>query len=118
MTAIDHAGHVSQSSVTYSVVGKVNTSLSLSSSPNPSKPNQQVALTAVVSAAGSSPGGAMPTGLVELRVNGVLVGSAPLVNGAASGSMSFKKGSHSLTATYVGDANVTGSSRTVVHQTK
>jgi len=116
VTAVDHAGNMSQSSVSYSVTAKVDTSLSLSSSPNPSKPNQDVTLTATVSPL--APAGSVPTGLVELRVNGVLVASAPLVNGMASGTAKFKKGSYSLTATYVGDANFNGSSGTVLHQTK
>jgi Bacterial Ig-like domain (group 3)/IPT/TIG domain len=117
VTAVDRAGNISQSSVSYSVkAARVDTSISLSSSPNPSKPNQDVTLTATVSAL--APGGGVPTGLVELRVNGVLVGSAPLVNGMASGTVKFKKGSYSLTATYVGDANFNGSIDTVLHQTK
>ena len=98
------------------MTAKVDTSLSLSSSPNPSKPNQDVILTATVSPL--APAGSVPTGLVELRVNGVLVASAPLVNGMASGTAKFKKGSYSLTATYVGDANFNGSSGTVLHQSK
>jgi hypothetical protein len=116
VTAVDHAGNMSQSSVTYSVKAKADTSLSLSSSPNPSKPNQDVTLTATVSAL--APDGAVPSGLVELRVNGVLVASAPLVNGMASGTAKFKKGSYSLMATYVGDATFNGSSGTVLHQTR
>ena len=117
VTAVDHAGNVSQSSVSYAVVkAKVDTGLSLSSSPNPSKPNQDVTLTATVSAL--APGSGVPTGQVELRVNGVLVGSAPLVNGIAVGTVKFKKGTYSLTATYLGDANFNGSSGTVLHQTK
>jgi hypothetical protein len=116
VTAVDHAGNISQSSVTYSVQAKADTSLSLSSSPNPSKPNQDVTMTATVSALAFD--GAVPTGLVELRVNGVLVASAPLVNGMARGTAKFKKGSYSLMATYVGDANFNGSSGTVLHQTK
>jgi hypothetical protein len=116
VTAVDHAGNVSQSTVSYSVRAKVDTALSLSSSPNPSKPNQDVTLTATISAV--APGSGVPTGLVELRVNGVLVGSAPLVNGMAVGTVKFKKGSYSLTATYGGDANFNGSSGTVLHQTK
>ncbi len=116
VTAVDHAGNMSQSSISYSVKAKLDTSLSLSSSPNPSKPNQDVTLTATVSAVAPEVG--IPTGLVELRVNGVLVASAPLVNGIASGTAKFKKGSYSLTATYVGDANFNGSSGTVLHVTK
>ena len=117
VTAVDRAGNISQSSVSYSVTAaRVDTSISLSASPNPSKPNQDVTLTATVSAL--APGGGVPTGLVELRVNGVLVGAAPLVNGMASGAVKFKKGSYSLTATYVGDANFNGSNNTVLHETK
>jgi hypothetical protein len=115
VTAVDHAGNMSQSSVSYTVI-KVDTGLSLSSSPNPSKPNQDVTLTATVSAL--APGGGVPTGLVEFRVNGVLVGSEPLVNGVANRAAKFKKGSYALSATYVGAANFNGSSGTVQHQTK
>jgi hypothetical protein len=75
-----------------------------------------VTLTATVSPL--APGGSVPTGLVELRIDGVLVGSAPLVNGVASGTVKFKKGTYSLTATYAGDANFNGSSETLLHQTK
>jgi len=116
VTAVDHAGNTSQSSVSYTVKAKVNTGLSLSSSPNPSKPNQDVTLTATVSAL--APDAGVPTGVVEFRVNGVLVGSDPLVNGTATRTAKFKKGSYSLTATYAGDANFNGSSGTVLHQTK
>ena len=49
VTAVDHAGNTSQASVSYSVHGKVDTWLSLSSSPSPSKPNQDVTLTATLS---------------------------------------------------------------------
>jgi hypothetical protein len=116
VTAVDRAGNISQSSITYSVKAKVDTSLALSSSPNPSKPNQDVTLTATVSPV--APDSSVPTGLVELRVNGVLVGSARLVNGIATGTVKFKKGSYSLTATYAGDANFNGSSGTVLHESK
>jgi hypothetical protein len=116
VTAVDHAGNTSQSSVSYTVKAKMDTSISLLSSPNPSKPNQDVTLTVMVS--GIASGGDLPTGLVELRVNGVLVGSAPLVNGTASGTVKFKRGSYALTATYAGDANFKGGSATALHQTK
>ncbi|HEX7798312.1 MAG TPA: Ig-like domain repeat protein [Vicinamibacterales bacterium] len=115
VSAVDHAGNTSQSSISYTVKAKVDTGLSLSSSPNPSKPNQEVTVTATVSAL--APDSAVLTGVVEFRVNGVLVGTAPLVNGIASVTVTFKKGSYSLTATYVGDANFNGSSGTVLHKT-
>jgi len=40
------------------------------------------------------------------------------VNGVATGTVKFKKGSYSLVATYLGDSNFNGSSGTVLHQTK
>jgi Tol biopolymer transport system component len=117
VTAIDRAGNAAQSSVTYSVEpAKLDTSLSIVSSPNPSKPNQDVVLTATVSAPASA--GGVPAGLVELRVNGVFVGSAPLVNGIVSTTLKFKKGNYSLTATYLGDPSFNGSSGMVLHQTR
>lgn len=40
------------------------------------------------------------------------------MNGMASGTVKLKKGSYSLTATYVGDANFNGSSGTLLHQAR
>jgi hypothetical protein len=114
-TAVDHAGNVSRSSVSYTVrPARVDTALLLVSSPNPSRPNENVTLTATVSVL--PPWGGVPTGVVELRVNGVLVGSAPLVNGVASATTKAKKGTYVLTATYLGDADFNGSSGTLTHQ--
>jgi hypothetical protein len=55
---------------------------------------------------------------VEFRENGTLLGTATLVNGVATFNKSFKRGSHPLTATYAGNANFTGSSGSVTHQTQ
>lgn len=47
-----------------------------------------------------------PTGTVHLYENGTtLLSSAPLVNGAATFSRTFGRGSHALRAVYAGDAN-------------
>jgi hypothetical protein len=94
---------------------KASTQLTLSSSPNPSRPNQAVQITAVVSPV--APGAGAASGVIEFRDNGTVIGSASVVNGVATISVKFKKGSHSLTATYAGDANFTGSSDSVSHQT-
>jgi hypothetical protein len=96
-------------------VTKAATSLSLVTTPNPSTPPQNVEVQATVSAV--APGAGVATGTVEFRDNGVLLGSAPLVNGVATITIKFKKGAHPLTATYAGDANFTGSSGTRSHQT-
>jgi hypothetical protein len=95
-------------------VTKAATSLELTTTPNPSKNNQSVELRAVVSAV--APGAGIATGTIEFREDGTLVGTAPIVNGIATLNKNFKKGTHPLTATYVGDGNFTGSSGGVTHQ--
>ena len=97
-------------------VSKASTSVALTTTPNPSNNNQQVQLRAVVSAV--APGAGTATGAVEFRENGTLLGTATLVNGVATFNKSFKRGAHPLTATYVGNANFTGSSGGVTHQTQ
>ena len=94
-------------------VAKASTAMALSSSPNPSGNNQNVVLTAVVSAV--APGAGTATGSVEFRDNGVLLGTAPLVNGVATLTKKFKKGTHPLTATYADSANFNGSSGGTTH---
>jgi hypothetical protein len=94
-------------------VSKASTSVALSSSPNPSINNQNVVLTAVVSAV--APGAGTATGSVEFRDNGVLLGTAPLVNGVATLTKKFKHGTHPLTAAYAGNANFNGSSGGTTH---
>ena len=88
-------------------ITKANTVLTLNLTPNPSRPNRDVTLQAVVSA--GAPGAGAATGVVEFRENGVLIGTAPLVNGEATVIRSFKRGSHPLTATFLGDTNFNGS---------
>ncbi len=97
-------------------VTKSSTSLVLTTTPSPSNNNQSVQLRAVVSAV--APGAGTATGTVEFRENGTLLGTATLVNGIATMSKSFKKGTHPLTATYAGNTNFTGSSGSVTHQTQ
>jgi hypothetical protein len=96
-------------------VAKASTTVALTTTPNPSSNNQTVQLRAVVSAV--APGAGTATGTVEFRDNGVLLGTAQLVNGVATFNKNFKKGTRPLTATYVGNSNFTGSSGGVTHQT-
>ena len=56
-----------------------------------------------------------PTRTIEFRDNGVLLGTAPLVNGVATITVKFKQGAHPLSATYAGSAKFNGSSGTRSH---
>jgi hypothetical protein len=79
--------------------GKASTTLTLTSSPNPSIIGQPVTFTAKVT-------GNSPTGTVTFSENGKLIGSAPLVGGVATFVISsLPIGSDPVTASYAGDAN-------------
>ena len=114
VTAVDMAGNTATTTVTYTVT-KTATTLALSSTPNPSHPNQTVQINAAVSAA--APGAGVPTGWVQFRDNGEVIGWAQLANGVATMSRKFKMGTHSLTAIYFGDGNFLGSTGSAQHQT-
>ena len=96
-------------------IAKAATSLTLTTTPNPSQNNQVVQLRAVITAV--APGAGTATGTIQFYENGTLLGTATLVNGVATMNKSFKKGTHPLTATFAGDANFTGSSGSVNHLT-
>jgi hypothetical protein len=84
-------------------VQKAATATTLTSSPNPSFFGQPVTLTATVAVV--APGGATPGGGVTFSADGTILGSAPLVGGTASLTISTIPGGHRiLTATYGGDA--------------
>jgi hypothetical protein len=95
-------------------VTKASTSVALTTNPNPSHHNQNVQLRAVVSAA--APGAGTPTGTVQFRRGSTLLGTATLVNGVATLTKRFNRGTHSLTATYVGNTNFNGSVGSATHQ--
>jgi hypothetical protein len=91
---------------------QASTTTSVVSSANPS-PNGQVSFTATV----TSPGGGVPTGTVTFVLdNATTLGSSTLSpNGSGATttltpSSPIPTGSHTITATYNGDANFTGSS--------
>ncbi len=89
------------------------TSTTLTTSPNPSELSKPTVLKAVVA------GGATPTGAVQFKDGATVLGSAPLVGGIAQLSVkSLKVGSHTLGATYAGDATHDVSADTHVHQVK
>ena len=93
------------------VVTKDASSMTLSSSANPSVFGQSVVMTATVSAI--APGAGTPTGTVSFSDGPTNLGSANLANGQASFNLSaLAVGSHSVTASYAGDGNFNSSSST------
>jgi len=94
-------------------IDKASTSVALSTSPNPSTPADNVVITAVVSAV--APGAGTATGTIEFRDNGVVLGTATIVNGTATLTKKFKKGTHPLTAIYAGNTNFNGSTGASSH---
>ncbi|MEV5001176.1 Ig-like domain-containing protein [Nocardioides sp. LML1-1-1.1] len=97
-------------------VSPAGTTVALVASPTPSLQDQEVRLTATVTAA--SPGSGSPTGTVTFAANGESIGSAPLSGGSAVLEVSdLAPGSYQLTATYAGDDDYTGSAASPVSHT-
>ena len=93
------------------VVNRAGTTTALTASPNPANIGQSVTLTATVTVV--APGAGTPTGTVNFRdgTTSTSLGTVVL-NSAGSATISTSSlatGSHSLTATYGGDTNFSGS---------
>ncbi len=89
------------------------TQTSLSSSPNPSTFGQNVLLSASVTASN----GGTPTGSVTFFADGASLGSGAVSGGGASFSIStLSVGTHTLVASYSGDATFTASTSAPVSQ--
>jgi hypothetical protein len=103
-----HAG--STSSALSQVVNKAATTTALTSSQNPSTSGQSVTFTATVTSSTSG----TPTGAVIFKAGTKALGSATLSGGKASiSTTALAAGSDTITATYNGSANFTGSSGTL-----
>jgi hypothetical protein len=90
------------------------TTTTLTSSPNPSVGGQSVTFTATVAASGSG----VPTGTVTFTDGSTSLGAGTLSGGIATFSTSaLTAGTHSITATYSGDANFAGSTSVLLSQT-
>ena len=97
-------------------VGKdpVGTAL-LGASPNPSTSGTSVTFTATLS---TTPYGIEPTGTVKFYSGGAFIGSGTLSSGVATfATSSLPVGTHTITATYQGDANYTAVTSNSVKQT-
>jgi len=105
----------STSAIVIHTVNPGSTSTALTSTPNPSTLGQTVTLNATVSAVAPAVG--VPTGTVTFRDGATVIGTATLVNGSASISIStLAVGTHPLTAAYGGNATFAASTSAVVNQ--
>jgi hypothetical protein len=103
----------SNSTALTQTVAKAATSTTVSSSANPSKHGSSVTFTATVKSATTG----VPTGKVTVKVDTTTV-TFTLSGGKATYTTSaLPVGSHTITATYVGDANFTGSTSPPLTQT-
>ena len=99
----------STSSTLTQTVKKASTATVVSSSANPSLSGQAVTFTATVTA--KSPGAGTPTGTVTFKDGSTILGTGTL-DGSGQGTFTTSTlavGSHSITASYGGDANFNGS---------
>jgi hypothetical protein len=104
----------STSPVLTQVVGKTGTSTALTSSLNPSAVGQAVTFTATVTPASGS---GTPTGTVTFKDGTTTLGTVPLSGTTAVlATSSLAVGSHSITATYSGDATFAPSTSPVLTQ--
>jgi hypothetical protein len=89
---------------------------SVTSSANPTVFGQMVTFTATVLA--SAPGAGTPTGTVTFNDGGISIGSGTLSGGrAAFATSSLSAGTHTITVSYSGDSNFTGSLSSSIAQT-
>jgi hypothetical protein len=94
------------------VVNSAKTTVTVSSSKNPSGPGQHFVLTAVI----STPYGT-PTGAITFRDTSETLGVSKVVNGKATLRTYYVvPGTHYITAEYSGDANYTGSTSSAYPQ--
>ncbi|WP_456715276.1 putative Ig domain-containing protein [Bradyrhizobium sp. USDA 4353] len=104
-------------SATFSLsVGRLSTTVALTSSQNPSQFGQPVTFTATVTP--QVGGGGTPTGTVTFNDNGSPIGTGALTGGVATLAIStLAVGSHTITASYGGSALFTASTSPGLAQT-
>lgn len=112
-TPSNAAEYSTASATTTLVVGQAASAVQFASGTNPVLLTDPTTLTAAVSSTAGT-----PTGTVNFLDHGVSIGSASLVNGTATLTVSsLAVGSHELTALYNGAANFSASSSSVLTQT-
>ncbi len=102
------------------IVSKVDTSTSVTSSPNPSIFGQPVTFTATVdrTVSGTAPGAGTPTGAIEFFNGSASLGTGSLSGNTATISTSaLGIGSNSIIAVYSGDNNFSTSTSPAITQT-
>jgi hypothetical protein len=105
----------STSSALIHTVGKAETATALNSSPNPSTLGQTVNFVATVT--GQYGGGAITGTVIFIEGKGKVLGTASLVNGSATLSLStLRRGWHRVRAIYGGDDNSNGSTSPAITQ--
>jgi MYXO-CTERM domain-containing protein len=96
-------------------INMANTATALASSTNPQDPGASVTFTATVTAV--APGAGTPSGTVTFSDGATTLGTGTLAAGVATFSTSsLVTGSHSITATYGGDASFNGSTSAALTQ--
>jgi len=94
-------------------VNKAGTTTAVASSQNPASVGQVVTFTVTVAAV--APGGGTPTGMVTFTIDGSAVTTPTLSSGVATfATSSLLTGTHSVTVTYGGSANFTGSAGALI----
>ena len=104
--------------VFFAVAGKFATTTAVASTPNPSVLNQSVTFTATVS--GVAPATGTPTGTVTFLDGATTLGTGTLSGSPAKATFATSNlslGTHSITATYGGDANFNPSTSPPLIQT-
>jgi large repetitive protein len=106
----------STSTILTETIQQIATATTLSGSPNPISAGATVALTAAVTAIGSSTNGGVITGNVTFSEGSTSLGTASVdASGHATFSLStLSAGSHSLIASYAGDTNYAASKSVVL----
>jgi len=109
-------GSITSTAMLVQQVSRAGSTTTLASAPNPSLVGQRVDLTASVAIV--APAVVALTGVVTFTDGATTLGSAPLGMGgtATFSTTSLGVGTHTLTATYGGDANVQGSSGITTQQ--
>ena len=101
---------VSTSSAVTQIVNKANPTIALTSSLNPSTFGSGVTFTATISPS-------LATGTITFLDSGTQIGSGTITSGIATATISnLAAASHSITASYGGDANDNGATSTALNQ--